>query len=234
MALDIVFYDLDSNQAILLYDKIIFGRSQEVDVTLDSGMVSSKHCQLFISKKKELSIMDLNSKNQTIVNGDPIIPNEKTPLNPDDIVQIGQYRFLCIDNYDPNKQISKDQVSRLISQKETEKSQEAENIQVTIDETKANIKSLEEHVAQAHKECLEFKRSAQKEVDEFVASLENMRKKYVERVKIQIEKNELMTANLEKEILKSIEHEKKILGDWDAKLQFRQMQAKGVISGGDE
>jgi len=72
------FYKVDK-------DKILIGRSEECDITLQEDGSSKKHCTLEFLQYRYW-VVDLDSKNGTIVNNTPI---KRCEFFLDDVVQIG-------------------------------------------------------------------------------------------------------------------------------------------------
>lgn len=69
---------------------IIIGRSHDADVMVIDESVSQKHCQLF-RKGDRYFVKDLNSKNGTFLNGQPVIISE---IRDGDMLTIGERKFI--------------------------------------------------------------------------------------------------------------------------------------------
>lgn len=68
----------------------VFGRQVSVDVLLDDQKVSRRHGQ-FVLAGSTLTVEDLKSSNGTLVNGNPIKPNDPVMLKDGDVVQAGPF-----------------------------------------------------------------------------------------------------------------------------------------------
>lgn len=74
-------------------DEIILGRSEDVDIKMESSNISRKHCKIFYRHPK-FRITDLNSKNGTYINGHR---TNNSVITMGDKVQIGDYTILVLD-----------------------------------------------------------------------------------------------------------------------------------------
>ena len=70
--------------------KFVIGRSQECTLRAGSDAISRRHCEIRLTQS-HVSIIDLGSRNGTIVNGDRI--ESETPLKSGDKVAVGPLRF---------------------------------------------------------------------------------------------------------------------------------------------
>lgn len=77
----------------LTKDRTSFGRRPYNDVVIDHLAVSGEHAVVQMAGS-QASIEDLNSTNGTYVNGKSV---KKQPLNHEDVVEIGKYRILYLD-----------------------------------------------------------------------------------------------------------------------------------------
>ncbi|MGA1193411.1 MAG: FHA domain-containing protein [Kiritimatiellia bacterium] len=68
---------------------ITIGRSSDADIMLLDDKVSRRHCSIHFADGG-LMIMDLNSKNGTLVNGERI---DTARLAPSDVIKVGSYSF---------------------------------------------------------------------------------------------------------------------------------------------
>lgn len=66
------------------------GRLENCDFQLNSRTVSRQHCELKL-KRVGLTVMDLGSRNGTLINGELAPPGTRVPIRPGDILQIGKY-----------------------------------------------------------------------------------------------------------------------------------------------
>lgn len=94
-----------TDRRIAIVDGMIFGRSQGAQTFPDDGAVSSKHFKLSLSKKGEVFIEDLNSRNSTMVNGTKLAPGKPQKLKANDVIAIGGQTFTVTDQEaeDPNR-----------------------------------------------------------------------------------------------------------------------------------
>jgi ABC-type multidrug transport system ATPase subunit/predicted component of type VI protein secretion system len=77
--------------ALPLYGPVLrVGRGKENDLILDDPKVSGQHAQFNLGREGWL-VMDLNSRNGTAVNGQPLAPQQPTPLGAGDTVRMGQF-----------------------------------------------------------------------------------------------------------------------------------------------
>lgn len=73
------------------------GRADDCDLKLESRTVSRQHCQLKL-KSKGLTVADLHSRNGTYVNGQLIVPGERTLLHEGDELKVGKYFLKVLSN----------------------------------------------------------------------------------------------------------------------------------------
>lgn len=83
--------------------RTVIGRAPWCDIPLASAQASREHARLFWSGE-ELSIVDLDSLNGTMVNGDRIVAQR--PLASGDVVVIGAEFLLVIDDRDIARRIA--------------------------------------------------------------------------------------------------------------------------------
>jgi len=98
---------LHENVAIKKFDLdqkgLRFGRSVECDVFIEDKLVSMEHAAIEAVEKPEGTsqyeyyINDLNSTNQTYLNGEPV--DHKKLIN-NDVIRIGRHTFKFIDEID--------------------------------------------------------------------------------------------------------------------------------------
>ena len=86
------------------------GRQSKQDLVIQNACISSQHCLVLKNADNTYSIMDLNSKNGVMVNGERI---ELSTLNNRDIIQLGPIKFIFYTGatiYDEavNKYLNKD------------------------------------------------------------------------------------------------------------------------------
>ena len=89
-------YDNGENKGkeIVIPEKgLVIGRYNGCDLQIDEDGISRKHCQIKIINDSVI-IEDLQSTNGVKVNGSKI--DSKQVLEPEDKLEIGKYRFLCI------------------------------------------------------------------------------------------------------------------------------------------
>ena len=84
-------------EVLLLKDRTSFGRRPYNDVVIDHLAVSGEHAVMQMLDDQIL-IEDLNSTNGTYVNGKSV---RKQPLNNEDVIEIGKYRILYLDESQP-------------------------------------------------------------------------------------------------------------------------------------
>ncbi|QEF97425.1 FHA domain protein [Stieleria maiorica] len=70
----------------------LIGRGDECDVTFSSRSVSRKHCSI-VFDDANVWVQDLNSRNGTVVGGDPLAPDVPRQLSHHDRLRIGKYTF---------------------------------------------------------------------------------------------------------------------------------------------
>lgn len=89
------FFNLESG-------KLIIGRSPESDIRIDDASVSTRHAEItvspseFIDDHVDIFIEDLQSRNGTMVNDEPI---QWCRLKPDDVISIGWNKFKLLDDH---------------------------------------------------------------------------------------------------------------------------------------
>jgi pSer/pThr/pTyr-binding forkhead associated (FHA) protein len=66
------------------------GRSEDCELKLESKTVSRQHCELKL-KSAGLTVVDLQSRNGTLVNGEAIVPGKRTLIQAGDEIKIGKY-----------------------------------------------------------------------------------------------------------------------------------------------
>lgn len=81
----------DATESIVVENfPFVLGRHSSCDYQLDSPQVSRWHCRL-IDAGHEVHISDLESRNGTIVNGQPVVAPQ--PLLSGDILVVGRCQF---------------------------------------------------------------------------------------------------------------------------------------------
>ena len=94
----------------LTKDRTSFGRRPYNDVVIDHLAVSGEHAVVQMAGSQAI-IEDLNSTNGTYVNGKSV---KKQPLNHEDVVEIGKYRILYLDEARPAAASSASALSALL------------------------------------------------------------------------------------------------------------------------
>jgi pSer/pThr/pTyr-binding forkhead associated (FHA) protein len=89
-------------------EMITIGRSSECDFVIPREDLSRKHCQ-FTVKNQFAFIMDMGSKNGTMIDGKRLTPNEQFPVYPTSRVIIANLYEL----YLPNSTIKEDESLKL-------------------------------------------------------------------------------------------------------------------------
>jgi len=90
------FIQKKNNRAIPINDGIIIGRGNDCKIVIKDERISSNHLKIVVSDE-ECFIVDLETKNGTVVNGQKIPTNEKFKLYHNDILQLGRYQFQFVD-----------------------------------------------------------------------------------------------------------------------------------------
>ena len=90
------FIQKKNNRAIPINDGIIIGRGNDCKIVIKDERISSNHLKIVVGDD-ECFIVDLETKNGTIVNGQRIPTNEKFKLYHNDILQLGRYQFQFVD-----------------------------------------------------------------------------------------------------------------------------------------
>lgn len=73
----------------ILHDRISVGRALNKDIVLRDGSVSKLHAWFELHDGLDFSVRDAGSKNQTYVNGEPLVPRQPFPLSPGDVIRFG-------------------------------------------------------------------------------------------------------------------------------------------------
>ena len=71
---------------------LLFGRSSECEVVLESSMISAKHFQI-VKVRERYFITDLYSKNGTYLNGRRLNPHAEETLNHGDVIALGKLKI---------------------------------------------------------------------------------------------------------------------------------------------
>ncbi|MFH1283665.1 MAG: GGDEF domain-containing protein [bacterium] len=101
----IIISGKDSGKELPLYSgKIIIGRNNSADVTLDDQNISRKHSQITL-KNNKIIIKDLNSTNGTFVNGNKIT---ETSLKDGDLIYIGDSVLKVVFQHDIEKNLQEE------------------------------------------------------------------------------------------------------------------------------
>ena len=66
------------------------GRAEDCDLKLESKTVSRQHCELKL-KSVGLTVVDLHSRNGTLVNGEAVVPGKRTLIKVGDELKVGKY-----------------------------------------------------------------------------------------------------------------------------------------------
>jgi len=89
------FYDTIKRQRLPFSTNFSIGRTDATITFPNDTMMSKKHLAVYVSGN-QVWIEDLNSTNKTYINGEPIPPNQKTLINPNDTIQIGEQKFTFV------------------------------------------------------------------------------------------------------------------------------------------
>ncbi len=76
--------------------EIRIGRHAENDLVLESDRVSRKHARVFRREDRFL-VEDLGSSNGTFVNGRKLVANRAESIRHQDVLRMGDYRYLLFD-----------------------------------------------------------------------------------------------------------------------------------------
>jgi hypothetical protein len=80
----------------ILHDRISVGRASNKDIVLRDASVSKLHAWFELHDALDFSVTDAGSKNQTYVNGEPLVPRQSFPLAPGDAIRFGSVlTLLC-------------------------------------------------------------------------------------------------------------------------------------------
>jgi pSer/pThr/pTyr-binding forkhead associated (FHA) protein len=80
---------------------VTIGRSSQCDIYIEDVSVSTNHAVILVTPSEfldgynDILIEDLQSRNGTVVNGQPI---HRCQLKPDDVITIGFNKFKLLDN----------------------------------------------------------------------------------------------------------------------------------------
>ncbi|MEA3341190.1 MAG: FHA domain-containing protein [Chloroflexota bacterium] len=77
---------------------LIFGRSADCDVVMESPSVSSRHFQILRGRSGKHFVEDLHSKNGTFLNGNRLPPGQRVAITVEDTIRIPGARFLIWDD----------------------------------------------------------------------------------------------------------------------------------------
>jgi len=75
---------------VLTRERTAFGRRPYNDIVVDHLAVSGEHA-VFVLENGQVWVEDLHSANGTFLNGQAL--SQRMPLGPDDVLEIGRYRF---------------------------------------------------------------------------------------------------------------------------------------------
>lgn len=97
----IIESDIDKNRTELVFDKprITLGRRAGNDLHFNRPEISGNHAA-FLLEAGLCYIQDLGSTNGTLLNGAPVVANEKYPLQDQDLITIAPYRITFIASRD--------------------------------------------------------------------------------------------------------------------------------------
>jgi pSer/pThr/pTyr-binding forkhead associated (FHA) protein len=99
--IEFFLYNNRSSDFFRLYDGTTIGRTEgEIPFPSDE-LISKKHCSFFISGN-EIYIEDFDSTNKTKVNSVPIQPRRKRRIRLNDVIEVGNQRFI-LSNQDQKK-----------------------------------------------------------------------------------------------------------------------------------
>ena len=87
----ILWYRIEKGpwQQVPFYDKVVIGRGEDCDLSLDESHVSRNHCQI-LAANGTYFLKDLGSHNGTLIEGKPVIPLTDIPLFPGQYFSIGR------------------------------------------------------------------------------------------------------------------------------------------------
>lgn len=87
--------DAEARDFLVNKDDILIGRAPECDIPLDDQQVSRFHASLRVSAEG-LWLLDMDSRNGTFINGEPIPPNRRISLQPEQSFRVGTYIFRAV------------------------------------------------------------------------------------------------------------------------------------------
>ena len=89
------FYNETTDEKIILGSDMLFGRKKKADYVLSDSQTSGSH--FFISiKTRSIYIEDLDSTNQTFLNGKAIKPRSLYQLEHGDVIRVGNTKYTFI------------------------------------------------------------------------------------------------------------------------------------------
>lgn len=97
----IIESDIDKNRTELVFDKsrITLGRRAGNDLHYNRPEISGNHAAFLIEAGLHY-LQDLGSTNGTLLNGAPVVANEKYPLQDQDLITIAPYRITFVASRD--------------------------------------------------------------------------------------------------------------------------------------
>lgn len=72
---------------------VVFGRDLACDIVVPDPSVSARHCEALLDVQGRLVILDLDSRNGTLVNLERLAPGEARQLADEDLLAFGRYSF---------------------------------------------------------------------------------------------------------------------------------------------
>src|SRR5262245_7316193 len=93
----IIESDADKTRQEIFFDKpkITLGRKAGNDLHFNRAEISGTHAS-FLLEGGHYYIQDMGSTNGTLLNGAPVVANEKYPLQDNDLVTIAPYRITFV------------------------------------------------------------------------------------------------------------------------------------------
>src|SRR5829696_2781364 len=93
----IIESDADKTREEIMFDKprISLGRKAGNDLYFNRAEISGNHAS-FLMEAGQYFLQDMGSTNGTLLNGAPVVANEKYPLQDQDLVTIAPYRIIFL------------------------------------------------------------------------------------------------------------------------------------------
>ena len=218
-------YNKMTNERISFEKEVRLGRSSSCDIQIKEQQVSSNHALIYV-KPDGVYLVDTNSANGTMLNGNRLIPKEEMELSERDIIQVGdtilifnseeaKMDYVDLPDMTSTFQINSGSLNEIIHEKfaPLSKNDEAgkyslKNLRKSKDKINAIKHKIEEfeQSKEDHRNIISYCELKKKELEEFDEEFQHRKFKTISEIQNAIDSVALINEKIENE-MKEIKEE---------------------------